>query len=139
MSLLIKTQRQSGFTYVEIMITVAVIAIAILPIMDALQTSAQASGYQRQHVALHYHLMGGMESVLAESYTALEAEIINSTTASSFSDASGTSDRRLVYLSKYDIDNVDLDNDVFTGTDDVIWVKTELEGTNHSFETLVIP
>ncbi|MFK8067957.1 MAG: hypothetical protein AB8D52_06910 [Gammaproteobacteria bacterium] len=138
---MIKKQQQSGFSYFEIMITVAVVVISILPIMDSLQVSVKASEVQREYVSSHYHLMAKMEEVLAESYTSLEAAIISSESGGPpiFSDPSGSSDRRIVYLSKYDIDNADSDNDPSTGKDEVIWVKTIIANSNHEFVTLVLP
>ena len=59
------------------------------------------------------------------------------TVPTSYSDVSGSTDRRLVYIAKYDADNADADDDGFTGVDDeILWVRVEIENTPFEFETL---
>ena len=67
--------------------------------------------------------------------------INNPTVASTvYSDAAGATNRRLVYLSRYDADNADGDNDFFTGMDaGLVWVRVELEGTTQAIEGLTSP
>jgi len=71
----------------------------------------------------------------------------NSSTASTYSDTSGTSNRRLVYLALYDADadpftitdpNTDNDNDPYTGsTSNLLWLRVETEGNSQTLETLL--
>jgi hypothetical protein len=43
-----------------------------------------------------------------------------------------------VFLSRYDGDNADTDNDHFTGTDDgLLWLQVRIAGTGASIESLV--
>ena len=61
----------------------------------------------------------------------------DATVPTSFSDSAGTNDRRLVYLSRYDGDNADADDDPFTGVDDdLIWVRVAIENSTQALETL---
>ena len=43
----------------------------------------------------------------------------------------------LIYLSLYDGDNLDADDNAFTGTEaDLLWIRVDIEGTVHSLETI---
>ena len=43
----------------------------------------------------------------------------------------------LVYLSLYDGDNADADDDPFTGTDaDLLWIRVEIDGSVLSLQTV---
>ena len=86
-----------------------------------------------------------MEIVLAEPYSSLENAAIAAgmggdswSAPSTYSDPFGADSRRLVFLSLYDGDNADSDANPFTGVDgDLMWVRTEIEGTLIAVETLV--
>jgi len=135
-------KRMSGLTYVEVLIATVLMVVALVPAIDALSPAIQGSGIHQSETALHYHLSAGLEDVLAAPFDSLdtEAQALGDPTAVSplFSDTAGSTDRRLVYLSRYDADNADGDNDVFTGTDEgLIWVRVEVETTSHALETLL--
>ena len=136
-----KQQWQAGYSYVEILIAAILIAISLVPIMDALRTASVGTGVYESYSARHFSLLAKMEEVLAEPYGSLDAEAVavgNSTTPTAYSDPLSTPDRRLVYLAAYDIDNADGDDEPFlTGTDPgVVWVRVEIEGTVLSLESL---
>ena len=136
-----KPQRQAGYSYVEILIATILIAVSMVPIMDALRNASVGAGIYESYSAQHYSLLAKMEEVLAEPYDSLDAEaaaVGNSTTPTAYSDLASTPERRLVYLAAYDIDNADGDNEPFlTGTDPgVLWVRVEIEGTALSTESL---
>lgn len=131
----------SGFSLIEVLIAIAILGVALVPAMDALQTSLKSSEISSSSLRQHYLLFGKMEEVLSNDFLTLDAA---ATAAGSHSDLSsysivGGSDPLLVYLSRYDIDNADADGDPFTGVDEVIWVRSEYQGTSLSFETLVLP
>ncbi len=131
----------TGLTYVEVLIAIVLITMALVPAIDALHPAAQGSGIHRSHSARHYHLTAKLEEVLAESFSALDTEamaINDPTVASSVhSDLVTAANRRLVFLSRYDADNADADNDFFTGKDaGLIWLRIELAGTRHAIESL---
>ena len=135
-------KHQQGLTYVEVLIATVLMVVALVPAIDALRPAIQGSGIHQSETALHYHLTAGLEDVLARPFATLdtEAQALGDPTAVSplFSDTAGSTDRRLVFLSRYDADNADGDNDQFTGTDQgLIWVRVEVETTSHALETLV--
>lgn len=142
-------QPQQGFSYVEVLIAMFIIAIAIVPAMEALQSGIKGAGVHQQSSKYHYALLGRMETMMAESYVNLltAAQTAgSSTTASSYSDPSGQADRIVIYLSLYDADadpfviadpNNDADNNLYTGdTANLLWIKVQLENTAYSFESL---
>ena len=134
--------RMAGLTYVEVLITTVLMVVALVPAIEALRPGIQGSGIHTSETALHYHLSAGLEDVLAAPFDSLdtEAQALGDPTAVSplFSDTAGSADRRLVFLSRYDADNADGDNDQFTGTDEgLIWVRVEVETTSHALQTLV--
>lgn len=133
--------RQSGVSYVEVLIAALLILISLAPMMDALRSATPSAGAHEDAATQHLHLTAILEDVLAEPFSLLEAAATaagNETVATSYSDLAGAANRRLVYLSLYDGDNADSDNDPFTGADPgLMWVRTEIEGTRMSIETLV--
>ena len=49
----------------------------------------------------------------------------------------GLPGRLVVYLSPYDGDNADADDDPYTGTDpDLLWIGVEIEGSVHQLQTV---
>jgi len=137
-----KRQRMAGLTYVELLIATVLMVVALVPAIDALRPAVQGSGIHQSETVLHFHLTAGLEDVLATPFATLDAEAqaLGDPTISSalFSDTAGSTDRRLVFLSRYDADNADSDSNPFTGTDEgLIWVRVELEITSHALETLV--
>lgn len=151
------THRQSGLTYVEIMIATVLIAIALVPAIDALYTGSLASDVYEAGSTEHYATLARMEEVLAEPQSLLidaAAAAGNQNTPSAYySDTGGTLNRRLVYVALYDADdadgdgdvftvldpNLDGDNDPYTGYTGLLWVRVEVEGSVTSFESLAAP
>ncbi len=129
-------KKSSGFSFVEVLIATVLLGIALVPAMNALRTGVKATEIHQNTSEQHYYLMSQMETVLVESFSSLDAAAGASTTPSSYSDAA---ENYNVYLSRYDADNADADDDVFTGTDNIIWVRTELIDSGLAFETLVVP
>lgn len=129
-----------GFSYLEVLITIVLIAIALIPAMQALQTAQIGSGVFQSQSSLHFHLNAKLEEVLAKPYSSLmiaATASASSTVPTSFSDVSGSNDRRLVYLFGFDADDADGDSDPFTGVDNgLLWIRVEVEGTSNSIETL---
>lgn len=151
------TDRQSGLTYIEVMIAALLISIALVPAIDALYTGTLASNVYTTSSAEHYAALAKMEELLAEPQALLitaAAAAGNETTPSTYySDAAGIPNRRLVYVALYDADdgdgdgnvftvpdpNLDGDNDPYTGYTDLLWVRVEVEGSVTSFESLAAP
>lgn len=133
-------RQQLGFSYVEVLIAVAIMAIALVPAIESLQASMQNTGAHPAMATEEAWLSSLFETTLAESFSTLDSEalrVASSTIPTVFSDTAGTQPRRLVFLSRYDGDDADGDNDGFTGTDDgLLWVRVALEDSHRNFETL---
>lgn len=125
----------------EVLLAVVLVATALIPALDALQSGLLASRLQETLTRQHHQRSARMEGVLAESVPALAAEAVASAGAPSiWSDPPGTRDRLLVYVSLYDADDADGDGNRFTGGEsDLVWVRVETEATPHVLESLASP
>lgn len=121
---------QRGISYVEVLIAVILIAATAFPAADALHGAMAGALADTEATANHYRARGRLEEILAQPFSMVSAQAVGHTVPSSYSDAPGMADRRIVYVSTYDGDNADADSDPFTGTDpDLLWVNVEIEGT----------
>ena len=131
---------ERGFSYAEVLVAITLVAVTLIPTLEALQTGIQGAGIHESHTVNQHQLFAKMEEVLAEPIEALDAAAQaagNASTPTNYSDTAGTPNRRLVFLSRYDGDNADADDDPFTDVDDgFIWVRVEIEATVHTMETL---
>ena len=131
---------ERGFSYIEVLIAITLVAVTLIPTLEALQTGIQGAGIHESYTVNQYQVIAKMEEVLAEPIEALDAAAQaagNASTPTSYSDTVGTPNRRLVFLSRYDGDNADGDDDPFTDVDEgLIWVRVEIEATVHAMETL---
>jgi hypothetical protein len=134
----------AGLTYVEVLIATLLIVTTLVPALEALQPGIAASGIHETLSEDHYQLIARLEEVLAEPFVDLDDAATaagNPTTATVYSDVftyqAGRQITRNVFLSRYDGDNADTDNDPFTGTDEgFLWVRVEIAGSVFSMETL---
>ncbi len=111
-------QRQVGVSYAEALVAVAVLAIALVPALDSLQTVFTGAAVHEQFRGRQQQIANRMEMLAAEPFSSLDQAAQaagNETVASSHSDPVGP-DRVLVFLSRYDGDNADGDDDPFSGT-----------------------
>lgn len=124
---------QRGYSYLEILVATAFLAIALPAAMQALDSQVRSADQGIREMQREYKLDTRMDEVLARPLSELElaAAIAGSqTTPSEYSDASGTQDRVIVYLAHYDFSNADADGDPFTNpSDNLLWVRSEIEGT----------
>ncbi len=132
---------QRGVTYIEVMVATVLIALTLVPALDALSPGMQGSALHRQHAEVHYALSGKMEMLLAEPFDNLDAAAITAgswTTPTSYSDVFSPEITRNVYIWRYDVDDADLDGDVMTGgEDDLLWVRVALADDSQSLQTLL--
>lgn len=141
---------QKGFSYVEVLVATTLIAIALVPAMNALQTGVKGANVHQALTTEYYSQLKKMEELQATPFTSLlnAAKVaINNTTPTSFSDTAGTANRNLVYIALYDADaspftitdtNVDGDNDPYTGnTANLLWVKVVIGSSTQGLETLI--
>ena len=134
--------RMAGLTYVEVLVATALIAVTLLPAIDALQPATQGMSIHEEQTVQHYALTALLEAVVARPFSELDTEAVTindpTVASTSYSDALATNDRRLVYLSRYDADNADGNGDFFdAGMDEgLLWVRVEIEGTDQAIEAL---
>ncbi len=133
--------RQAGISYIEVLIAAVLISVSLVPMLDAVRTATVSAGVHEDVAVQNLHLIATLEDVLTEPFSSLEAAATaagSESTLSSYSDLAGSSNRRLVFLSLYDGDNADTDDNPFTGTDQgLIWVRVEIEDTVQTIETLI--
>lgn len=137
--------RMTGFSYVEVLIAVVLIVIALVPALDALIPGVAGSGIHETLAEDHYRMTGRLEQVLVEPFGQLRkaANAAGSpTTPTTYSDIyiypNGRQINRDVFIARYDADNADADDDPFTGTDDgLLWLRITIAGTGMSIESLV--
>ena len=134
-------RRQAGVSYIEVLIATALIAISLVPMTNAVRDAIGASAAHEDTAIQQMHMLAKQEDLLAQAFSTLETAATEAGSASvptRYSDLDGSENRRLVYLSLYDGDNADSDDDPFTGVDaGLLWIRTEIEGTLMSVESLV--
>ncbi len=141
--------RAQGFSFIEVLVAIVLMAVTIIPAMEAIQTGLKGNELHVSVTSQYYALQSRMEDMLAEDYDDLltKAQTAGSNSvASSYSDVAGSTDRIIVYLALYDADvdpfviadpNTDGDSDVYTGdTSDMMWISVVLENSVYAFETL---
>ncbi|MEZ5542664.1 MAG: hypothetical protein R3F42_11540 [Pseudomonadota bacterium] len=136
---------QAGLSYVEVLVATVLIMVALAPALEALAPGVAGAGIHAGRVEEHYALAGRLEALLAEPFADLDAAAQaagSATVPSSYSDSvllpSGRRITRNVYLSRYDGDNADGDDDPFTGTeDDLLWVRVAGATSGVTLETLL--
>ncbi len=132
-------RRQAGFSYVEVLAASLIIAVSIIPATDALRNAVHVAAADGQATVNHYRLISKMEAVLADPFDTLAAKAAGTSTATSYSDTAGSTDRRLVFIAAYDGDNADADDDPFTDTDaGLLWVRVEVAGTATALQSLKV-
>ena len=148
--------RQSGLTYVEVLIAAVLIAVALVPATQALRTGMLSAEVHSSAVEQHYAVLARIEEVLAEPYSILTSAASvagDYKTPTSYSDTGGTPGRVVVYIALYDANdadgdgnvhtvpdpNVDGDNNPYTDYSGPLWVRAEVEGSVVGLETLTAP
>ncbi|MCP4334724.1 MAG: type II secretion system protein [Gammaproteobacteria bacterium] len=137
-------QRQSGFSYMELLVATLLIAIMLVPALDAMQSGIQGSGIHTQLAQNQYRMISKMEQTLALPFSELlqQADLVADPTVlipSPYSDSAGTEFRRLVYLARYDGDNADGNDNPFNGTDaGLLWLRVTIENSQRSLETVIV-
>jgi len=121
----------------EVLVAVMIIAVSVIPATNAIRQGLDSAEADTEGTVNHYRLIGKLEEVLAEPYSVVATQAAGMSVPTAYSDANGTADRRLVYVSTYDGDNADTDNDPFTGTDTgLLLVRVEIEGAVFAFQSL---
>jgi Tfp pilus assembly protein PilV len=136
-----KPRGQRGFGYVEALVAVVLLAVVLVPALEALGNAARNAPTAAQDDTLWMSAANKLRDVTGSRFDDLDAAATAAGGAgnvSSLSDPTGSSPRVLIYLSRYDGDNADGDDNGFTGTDtDLIWVRAAVADTPVSLDTLV--
>ena len=131
---------EAGLSYIEVLVATLLIAIALVPMMEALGPGLQGAQIHRDRADVHYALTGKLEEVLTQPFDALDAAATAAgdyKIPTSYSDA-GAAVPHEVFIWRYDVDNVDFDNDEFTGgEDDILWVRIATTDSLTDLQTLV--
>lgn len=133
--------KQQGITYVEVLVATMLVVLMLIPAMEALMPGIQGSALHKQRAEQQYALQGKMELVLAKPFAELDAAATKAgthATPTSYSDIPGAVPIPVnVYIWRYDVDDADADNDVFTGgEDDIIWVRVAMPDDSQSLQSL---
>ncbi len=130
----------AGFSYVEVLVATVLVAVSLVPAIDALSSGIMAGGVHARAVTRQQAMQAKLEKVLALPFDVLDAEALAAgsyLTPTSYSDSAGSSDRRLVYLALFDVDDADSDGNALTGGETgLMWVRVAVEGTVDDVETL---
>lgn len=117
---------QAGLSYIEVLVATLLIAVALVPMMEALGPGLQGAQIHRDRAEVHYALSGKLEAVLAQNFDDLDAAATAAgdyKIPTSFSDPAATVPHE-VFIWRYDTDDADGDGDVFTGgEDDILWIR----------------
>ena len=131
---------ESGLTLVEVLVATVLLAIMLVPAMHALQTSVVGAEVHGDIAASKARVTSRLEELLSEPFGDLSDAAITAgspAVATSYSETPGTPGRLLVYLSAYDGDNADADDDPFTGTEpDLLWIRVDIEDSVISLQTI---
>ncbi len=134
-----RLRRQRGFSYAEVLLSVLLLLILLVPAMEAL--TAGISGNPAAMAARQLNLRNKMEEVLSKPFGKLYAETYlpggNTLTSisSGFSDAAGASSRRVVVFYRYDAAS----NNLSANDTGLLFVSVfyEADGSVNALNTLV--
>ncbi|MCB1742545.1 MAG: hypothetical protein KDK91_19375 [Gammaproteobacteria bacterium] len=128
---------QTGFSYVEVLLAMLLLGVALVPITRMLSESLAGASSAGQMLSLELTLSSKLEQVLANSFQILEQQASGSQPSNDLSDPVGSEPRILVSVLGFDADNADGDDDVLTGVDDgVLLIRVEAEHHATRFESL---
>ncbi len=97
---------QTGFSYVEVLLSAVLVTVLLVPALQALQTGITGSD-NSSAASRQLRLRAKMEEVLARPFAKLYAETYlaggntTSSVSAAFSDAVGQTERRVVVLYRY--------------------------------------
>lgn len=128
---------QRGLTLTEVLVAIVLLAVLLVPAVNALYTGHLGTEVQADLIRHHYRLVSRLETVLAEPYASLEASAAGPATPTSYSDAAGPPDRVVVFIAGYDADDGDADGNPFTDPDNgLLWVRVAIDESVLGLETL---
>jgi type II secretory pathway pseudopilin PulG len=131
--------KQGGFSYVEVLLSIILLAILLVPAMQALNSAI--AGGSSDVAARQLNLRNKMEEVLSKPYKLLYDETSKTggntitSISTSLSDAAGSANRRAVAIYRYDTTS----NALSASDTGVLFVSVyyEAEGSTNALNTLV--
>ena len=131
---------EAGLSYIEVLVATLLIAVALVPMMEALGPGLQGAQIHRDQAEVHYALTGKFEEVLGQPFDELDAAATAAgdyKIPTSYSDT-GAAVPHEVFIWRYDVDNVDADDNEFTdGEDDILWVRVATADGLTDLQTLL--
>ena len=70
-----RARRETGLTLVEVLVAMALLAVLLVPTINALQTSVVGAQVHRDLVTDHYRLTTRLEELLAEPFSNLDPSL----------------------------------------------------------------
>ena len=132
--------REAGLGYIEVLVATLLIAVALVPMMEALGPGLQGAQIHRDRAEINFVLTGKLEQVLAESFADLDAAASKAgdfKIPTVYSDT-GASVPHEVFIWRWDADNADADDDGLTGgEDDLLWVRVATTDGLTEMQTLI--
>ena len=136
---------QTGWSYAEVLVATALLALALAPALEALQTSLLGAAIHEERAVHQQRMVTRLEQLLAEPFVDLDkaaavagSEKVPTSYSDSVNTADGRTVNRQVYLWSYDGDNADGDDDPFTGNDEgLLWVRVAIDGSEQALETVI--
>ena len=131
---------QTGFSYVEVLLSAVLVTVLLVPALQALQTGITGSD-NSSAASRQLRLRAKMEEVLARPFAKLYAETYlaggntTSSVSAAFSDAVGQTERRVVVLYRYNASTNALSGDD-TGLL-FVSVHYEADGSAGALSTLI--
>ena len=132
--------RQSGISYIEVLVATVLVALALVPMIEALGPGLRGSDIHRDRAEVNFVLQGKLEQVLAESFDDLDAAASKAgdfKVATTYSDPAAAVPHE-VFIWRWDVDNADADDDQFTGgEDDILWIRVATVDELVELQTLI--
>ncbi len=132
--------RQSGLSYIEVLVATVLVALALVPMIEALGPGLRGSDIHRDRAEVNFVLQGKLEQVLAESFDDLDAAASKAgdfKVATTYSDLAADVPHE-VFIWRWDVDNADADDDPFTdGEDDILWIRVATVDELTELQTLI--
>ncbi len=133
-------REQRGVGYVEVLIAAALIAVALVPGLDALGGGARASHALLAEGALRLRLESCLEEVLAQPPSVLAAAAADDALADALAAAIPGTPGCVVTLEGWDGDDADGDGNPLTGVDaGLVHVEVGVAGETRRLHGLVAP
>jgi type II secretory pathway component PulJ len=123
---------QFGFSYIEVLVAIALIALTLVPAMQALQVSETVSATHAADLGTEQRLSARMEEMLARPYATLDGaamaagNAVTATLPAPYSDTAGTGTQPQILVTVYRYDGANA-----TGNDyGLLWVKVFIDGSH---------